>query len=345
MVARSSVPLSAALFALSTAAATQPAVKLRAGTISGGYCDDTDVKLFQGIPYARPPMKELRFMAPQPFEGQYPGGHLNATTPPAACIQFDNSGTGAPPSEDCLYVDVYVPAKPNKHNRPWPVKVYSYGGSNVFGDLAYPMYNACHLATDAIVVALNYRLGPLGFMGLADAGIQGNMAIKDHVMALEWVQANIDAFGGNRHQVVLFGQSAGADNAYAISALPQAKKLMTGAVMQSGGGSELVGFKDAQDIAASYVGVLGCATNDLRCLQSKTTDELVDAFPKTPAFRTNTLLSRIYHVQWPNTTNINLPILDGDLFTDEPLKTGPKVPIIAGSSKYLVRSNVLQKVH
>lgn len=100
MVGRSSISLSAAIFALGGAAAALPEVKLHAGTVSGGYCADTGVKLFQGIPYAKPPVNELRFMAPQPFEGSYPGGHLNATTPPAACIQFDGSATGAPPSED-----------------------------------------------------------------------------------------------------------------------------------------------------------------------------------------------------------------------------------------------------
>lgn len=125
------------------------------------------------------------------------------------------------------------------------------------------MYNACHLATDAIVVTFNYRLGPLGFMGLASAGIKGNMALKDHVAALEWVQANIDCFGGDRRQVVYFGQSAGADNGFVISALPQAKKLLAGAVLQSGGGSESGAFEEAQSIAASYVDVLGCATTDV----------------------------------------------------------------------------------
>lgn len=162
-----------------------------------------------------------------------------------------------------LYVDVYAPKKLRKHNKPWPVKVYSYGGSNVFGDIAYGMYNACHLATDAIVVTFNYRLGPLGFMGLEDAGIKGNMALKDHIAALEWVQANIGAFGGNKHQVVLFGQSAGADNSFVISALPQAKSLIKGAVLQSGGGQDMTPYKLAQEVAASYVGVLGCKTTDV----------------------------------------------------------------------------------
>ena len=92
--------LSAVLFALGAASAEPPQVKLHAGTVSGGYCADRGVNLYQGIPYAEPPLDSLRFMAPQPFKGKFPGGHLNATTPPAACIQFDASGTGAPPSED-----------------------------------------------------------------------------------------------------------------------------------------------------------------------------------------------------------------------------------------------------
>ncbi|XWW98768.1 hypothetical protein V2A60_006770 [Cordyceps javanica] len=314
-------------------AAGQPEVTLPAGTISGGYCADTGVKLFQGIPYAKPPVKELRFMPPQPLEGGFPGGRLNATTPPSACIQFDDSGSGAPPSEDCLYLDVYVPAAPNGNGKPWPVKVYSYGGANVFGDLAYGMYDACHLATDAVVVTFNYRLGPLGFLGLAAAGIRGNMALQDHVAALEWVRAGIAAFGGDPRAVVLFGQSAGADNAFVVSALPRAPALLDGAVLQSGGGSEVLTLEEAQRIAASYVGVLGCATNDLKCLQGKSAQELVEAYPKTPVFQKNSLLRQLYGVQWPNTTSIALAIVDGEFIKEQPLETGALVPILAGSTE------------
>lgn len=130
------------------------------------------------------------------------------------------------------------------------------------GDIANPLYNACNLAVDAVVVAFNYRLGPLGFLGLHAAGIKGNMAIHDYLLALEWVRENIAAFGGNPNKVVIFGQSAGADNVFTVSALPQARKLISGAILESGGGIDLIPPHIAQYSGTSYAETLGCSASD-----------------------------------------------------------------------------------
>lgn len=126
-----------------------------------------------------------------------------------------------------------------------------------------PLYDGCNSADDAILVSFNYRLGPLGFMALEDAGIEGNMAIKDYVKALEWVQANIASFGGDASQVLLFGQSAGGSDSFVLSTIPQAKSLMKSASLQSGGGQDLVKRDRADALGASYAETLGCSRSDV----------------------------------------------------------------------------------
>ena len=150
-----------------------------------------------------------------------------------------------------------------KNSSKLPVKVWAYGGFNQVGGTSYPLYDACQLATDSIVVEVNYRLGPLGFLGLHSAGIQGNMAIQDVLAALKWVQINVGSFGGDKSRVVLFGQSAGADDTFVISTLPQAKHLISAAIAESGGGQFLTPYKVAQEVGASYAATLNCSRNDV----------------------------------------------------------------------------------
>lgn len=156
-----------------------------------------------------------------------------------------------------LTVDVYVPSNADKSSH-LPVKVWAYGGFNAAGGTSYPLYDACNLATDAVVVEFNYRLGPMGFLALDSAGVMGNMAIQDGLAALEWVQDNIADFGGDKSHVVLFGQSAGANDAFTISTLPQAPKLMKSAIVQSGEGTFLTPAKLAQDAGTQFAKALNC---------------------------------------------------------------------------------------
>lgn len=129
------------------------------------------------------------------------------------------------------------------------------------------MYDACSLASNAadnaILVSFNYRLGPLGFLALADAGIGGNMAIQDYLAALTWVKENIASFGGDPAKVLLFGQSAGGDNSFVVSTLPEAKGLVSAVAVQSGGGQDLTPLKTAHLTATSYAKTLGCDTKDV----------------------------------------------------------------------------------
>ncbi|KAF5004289.1 hypothetical protein FDECE_9199 [Fusarium decemcellulare] len=315
---------------------SDPLVHTKRGTVHGSNCSrNSQTKLFQGIPYAQPPVGSLRFMPPEPLQSSYSDGIFHATTPPNPCIQWPSvfDVTDPTPSEDCLYLDVYVPSTATAESK-LPVKVFAHGGSNVAGALTYPLYDACNLATDAVVVSFNYRLGPLGFLGLASAGIKGNMAIKDYMAALTWVKENIAAFGGNSEKVMLFGQSAGADDTFVFSTLPQAKHLVSSAILESGGGQDLTPYGTAQLTGASFAKTLGCGETDLACLQGKSIKELKSAFLKTPALLDNTLnggeIGTIFGVDLPNITSLSSSILDGEFFVEEPLKTGSKVPVIAG---------------
>lgn len=147
--------------------------------------------------------------------------------------------------------------------------MFAFGGGNNAGAANFPLYDACSLATDSIVVTFNYRLGPLGFLSLEKAGIAGNMAIQDYLAALSWVKEDISHFGGDPGKVLLFGQSAGAAGTFVVSTLPEAKNLIKAAVMESGGGQDLTPSKIAQDVGESYAGVLKCSTNDV-CSYSST---------------------------------------------------------------------------
>ncbi|KAK5988801.1 Para-nitrobenzyl esterase-like protein [Cladobotryum mycophilum] len=304
------------------------------GIIRGGSCPNSNVRLFQGIPYAEPPVGQLRFKPPEPYSGPYPKGWF-ATKPPPACIQWPSAfDVDGPTSEDCLYLNVYIPpdAVPGSD---YPVKVWAYGGGNDGGALTLPLYDACNLATDSIVVSFNYRLGPLGFLAFADAGIQGNMAIQDYLAALTWVHLNIRAFGGDRSKVVLFGQSAGADDTFVVSTLPETPHLISAAIMQSGGGMDLIPYETAQYTGRSYAETLKC--KNLACLQSKSVKKLIEARDRTPALldptRNGGLLSGVFGIDLPNITSLDSPILDGVIIRREPLKAGIKVPVLIGDTE------------
>lgn len=174
-----------------------PSVTIAAGTIHGMTCTN-GASAFLSIPYAVPPVGDLRWTAPQAYDQKFPSTGYSATTKGAACIQFGSQflETGTT-SEDCLFIDVWVPPNAKKSSN-LPVKVFIYGGGEQAGGIQDALYDGCNLAAhDTLLVSINYRLGPIGYMTLESAGIAGNFGIQDLVLGLEWVQTNIAAFGGN----------------------------------------------------------------------------------------------------------------------------------------------------
>jgi para-nitrobenzyl esterase len=216
-------------------------VKIANGTLEGTGPQASGIREFKGIPFAEPPMGDLRWSAPQPVKN-WEG--VKATTQfGPRCMQgslfgdmvFRSNGMG----EDCLYLNVWTPAKSG--NERLPVLVYFFGGGFVAGDGSEPRYDGESMAKKGIVaLTVNYRLGVFGFMAHPELTREsahhasGNYALLDQNAALKWVQKNIEAFGGDPRKVTIAGESAGSIAVSAQMASPLSKGLIAGAIGESG---------------------------------------------------------------------------------------------------------------
>ena len=252
-----------ALLALLAGAWAQVYWATDAGVLIGS--ERGGVLRLMGIPYAR----AGRFEPPVLLD--LPQGRFDARKPGPACPQRGSVeirlGAKLPPqSEDCLNLNLWIPVGAPPEGG-WPVMVYLHGGSFTGGGGAVPIYDGIALARrGVIVVTLNYRLGPFGFLALPGLGEgNGNFGLLDQITALRWVQKNIRRFGGNPKRVTLFGESAGAMSACSLLASPLAEGLFSRVILQSGGCDQVKtleeGFADAHRIGEK----LGCALDDLAC--------------------------------------------------------------------------------
>ena len=221
------------------AASSTPQVKTHSGTVEGK--DDGKVKSFLGIPYAQPPVGDLRWKAPLPIAKW--SGVKKATAFGSHCMQGNVFGDmvfhdpGA--SEDCLTLNIWVP---DKHVEPkLPVMVWIYGGGFVAGTTSEARQDGWHLAQQGvIVVSMNYRLGVFGFFVHQDLAKEsghnsaGNYGLLDQLEALKWVHENISAFGGDPANITIFGESAGSFSVSSQMASPLAKGLFHRAIGESG---------------------------------------------------------------------------------------------------------------
>ncbi|WP_206364980.1 carboxylesterase/lipase family protein [Sphingomonas panacis] len=267
--------------ALATAASAAPRVELDSGAIEGKA--DHDLNVFLGIPYAKPPVGELRWRAPEPLP------HWTAVRPTtsfsASCYQTEGKPFGpftrefvevGRRSEDCLYLNVWAPAKPAKA---LPVLVFIHGGGFGSGSTAVPVYTGAGLARrGVIVVTINYRLGAFGFLAhpalTAESPLKssGNYGILDMIAALRWVKANIAQFGGDPQNVTISGQSAGAAAVSDLLVSPQAKGLFARTIIQSGPGlgvnmltldqAEQTGLDVARKLNAQSIAQLRAVASD-----------------------------------------------------------------------------------
>ena len=238
--------LLAAVLGLSTgfafSADDAPRVTTTGGQLEGLGSNGMDV--FRGIPFAAPPVGNLRWRAPQPSAPW--NGVRSAAAFGAACMQktglsLEGGGDPGPLSEDCLYLNVWTPSAKNKslNGAKLPVMVWLHGGALIFGAGSLKLYDGAALAEQGVVVVtVNYRLGPLGYfvhpaLERAAPGGPANFGLLDQMAALRWVQRNIAAFGGDPQQVTLFGQSAGAQSVLALMSSSMARGLFQRAVAQS----------------------------------------------------------------------------------------------------------------
>ncbi|MEE2639024.1 MAG: carboxylesterase/lipase family protein [Planctomycetota bacterium] len=213
-------------------AAGEP-IKISSGPIRGTESRDKSIEVFKGIPYAAPPVGELRWRPPQPVKGWKEVRQCDSFG--ARSLQ-NNNRPGQ--SEDCLYLNVWVNRDRTKTRR--PVMVWIHGGGLSSGSGHEEGYNGTRLAKKGVVlVTINYRLGALGFMAHpalsaeSPKGVSGNYGILDQIAALKWVQENIASFGGDPGNVTIFGESAGGTSVYLLTASPLARGLFHKAILQS----------------------------------------------------------------------------------------------------------------
>jgi len=213
------------------------------GIIEGNYDTKTGIQTYFGIPFAQPPVGALRWKAPQ-LVISWPGVKETkkfGPRPMQTNVFGDMNSRSDGVSEDCLYLNVWTPAKRN--SKDLPVLVYFYGGGNVAGDASEPRYDGEAMAKKGIVVVTcNYRLNIFGFFAHPELSAEapykasGNYGMLDQVAALQWVQKNIAAFGGNPRQVTIAGESAGSIGVSYQMASPLSKGLIAGAIGESGAG-------------------------------------------------------------------------------------------------------------
>jgi para-nitrobenzyl esterase len=225
-------PLALAL-AKPALAQTPASVMTATGLVQGVV--EKDLTVYKGIPFAAPPVGDLRWRPPQPA-AKWKGVRAADKFGPDP---YQGDGKGGV-SEDCLYLNIWTPAK--SPGDKIPVLVWIYGGGFSFGSTSTPVHNGEHLARKGVVlVSINYRVGPLGFLAHPELtaesgrGASGNYGLLDQIAGLKWVKENIAAFGGDPDKVTLFGESAGGIAVSMLCASPEAKGLFHGAISQSGG--------------------------------------------------------------------------------------------------------------
>ena len=263
-------------------------VKTVNGLVAGAIHEG--IHIFKGIPFAAPPTGSLRWKAPQPpadWKGvkqciTFSASPFQPDPVPFLCWSEEFIAPPKPLSEDCLYLNVWTGAKNKNEKR--PVFVWIYGGGLSSGSAACAIYDGEEMAKKGIVfVSINYRVGPFGFMAHPELSKEqnnasGNYGLLDQIAALQWVQKNIAAFGGNPDQVTIAGQSAGSISVNALIGSPLAKGLFNGAILQSGG---LLGsltpasLSNAEAIGLELQKKAGAANIDQ--LRNKSAEEILTA--------------------------------------------------------------------
>jgi para-nitrobenzyl esterase len=308
-------------------AAAADRVKIEGGMLESTTPLANGVRSFKGIPFAQPPVGDLRWREPQPLRkwsgvrtaDQF-GPRCMQRTGPGADYWFRSNGMG----EDCLYLNVWTPAKSGKERL--PVLVYIYGGGFQNGDGSEPRYDGGSMAAKGIVaVTLNYRLNIFGYFSHPELTSEsphrasGNYGLLDQAAALRWVQKNIAAFGGDPKRVTIAGESAGSISVSALMASPLSKGLINGAIGESGA---LISTlppralaeteKDGQQFAA------GAGADSLKALRAMTAGQIQEAAAKGAGMRFR-----------PNLDGYFLPKLLKDIFA---AGEQAKVPLLAGSN-------------
>jgi para-nitrobenzyl esterase len=299
-------------------------VTTRHGRVRGHVTDG--VAAFKGIPYAAPPFGPNRFQPPRPpesWDGVRDALEYGRVAPqPPYAPPFDQLlGDQGRPGEDCLNLNVWTP---DPSSVGLPVMVWIHGGSFVRGSGALSTYDGTRFARDGVVcVTINYRLGADGFLYLGD-GI-ANRGLLDQIAALEWIQQNIRAFGGDPARVTIFGESAGAFSVATLLSMPRAKGLFQRAIAQSGAGHHTSSLATAQLVGRNLADKLGVVPTMLS-IAAVALDRLVEA----QAALGQELAIRPDPARWGEVAANGMifePVVDGEVVPARPIEG-----IVAGAS-------------
>lgn len=309
----------------SDSASSTPAVTTADTTLgtANGVMTDEGVVAFLGLPFAEPPVGDLRFKPAVAIAAW--DSPVDATEFGPACPQPADSGTGTlygDQSEDCLTLNVWTPSADDRKR---PVMVWVHGGGWIYEGTEDPLYSGAHLSArgDVVVVSMEYRLGVFGFSHFDDIPGSGNAGLLDQKLAFEWVRDHIEAFGGDPNNVTLFGESAGGMSATALMAMPGAKGLFHKAIAQSGAGSTARSVDYATAVSEKLMesagvtdlnGLLALSMEELRAAQNLVVD---DAFISDSLFGS---------------------VVDGDIFPKGPIQaiadgSAADVPLLTGTTK------------
>jgi para-nitrobenzyl esterase len=299
-------------------------VKIANGELEGAAPKANGVRTFKGVPFAAPPLGELRFALPQPVKNWT--GVRDAKEFGPRCMQqslygdmnFRSNGM----SEDCLYLNVWTPAKTGKEKL--PVLVYFYGGGFAAGDGSEPRYDGESMAAKGIVsLTVNYRLGVFGFFVHPDLtkasgrNAAGNWALLDQNAALRWVRENIAVFGGDPQRVTIAGESAGSVAVSAHMASPLSKDLIAGAIGESGsilGTLPAVPLAEAEERGAKFLTAVG--VKGVAALRAMPADQLLAAASKQGMPQFSTVVDGYFLPEPPAATfaagkQANVPLMAG----------------------------------
>ena len=297
-----------------------------------GELKESGILVFKGIPYAKPPVGELRFKPPQPPKPWSYTFKAAMFGPVAPQAENEIGSTAAQEqSEDCLSLNVWTPAADDKHR---PVMVWIHGGGFTNGSGSDDWYDGSTFTErgDVVVVTLNYRLGALGFLYLGGVGgpeyaQSGNLGLLDQVAALKWVRDNIAAFGGDPGNVTIFGESAGSMSVCTLMGMPAARGLFQKAIGESGALNLINNRNFASGITRQFMSYAG--VTDMAGLLSLTTEQILKA--------QSDLLNREGRVGTPLG-----PVIDGSVLPEPPLHaiangSAAKVDFLTGTNLDEVR--------
>ncbi|CAG5116006.1 unnamed protein product [Candidula unifasciata] len=271
---------------------------------------------FYGIPFAKPPVNELRFKPPQPFVGTGPDVVISSDKFRPACLQ-----SWPDPSkvinEDCLYLNVYTPPDLTKLRK---VMFWIHGGGFKQGDATQYVPSQLVTDKDVIVVTTQYRLGIFGF--LTSQNGDGNNGLRDQILALNWTKNNIQSFGGDPNDITIFGESAGSASVSFLALSPLTKGLFTKAIMQSGTAFSGWAINRHPSLLLDIVSEkLGCTASlfylfwfkqirsidKINCIKNKSVSELLNVIPETQDIADSL-----------NSDKLFIPVIDGDVLPQSP---------------------------